>query len=98
MSPISHRRETLSRVAKSLPTWQVFQDALRNRALASPVPGRPPPVRNMPSMAPSAQGGKLGIGHSERVADSPIVELRQHLISRFAGSRRRPASRPESSY
>src|SRR5450631_3669103 len=84
ISPISHRRDVPSRVAKFLPTWQVFPDAFgKSRP-------RPPPAGNMPSTACFTQGGMLGIGPSERLADSPIVELHKRPINRFAGGCRRP--------
>jgi hypothetical protein len=89
ISPISHRREALSRPAEFLPTWQVFPDTS-----GIPVPGRPPPAGNMPSTAWITQGGMLGMGPSERLADSPIVEWRKRPINRFAGGCRRPVEPP----
>jgi hypothetical protein len=83
ISPISHRREALSRLAEFLPTRQVFPDTS-----GSPVPGRPPPAGNMPSTAWVTQGGMLGIGQSDRDADSPIVEWHRPPMNRFAGGGR----------
>jgi hypothetical protein len=90
ISPISHRREALSRPAEFLPTWQVFPDALVPRCLGKPRPRPAASGRNMPSTARITQGGMLGIGQSERVADSPIVEWHLRPINRFAGGCRWP--------
>src|ERR1700683_1958142 len=91
ISPIAHHRERCRVWPKFLRTWQVFPDALiprrlnsrllDSKTLGSPVSGLPPPAGNMPSLPWFRQGGKLGIGQSKHVADSPIVELHRCPIN-----------------
>src|SRR5580704_4785838 len=84
ISPISHCRETLSRLAEFLPTWQVFQDASRSR-----TSGVPPPAGRL---RPGICRQWHGLGKAERwawsranaLADSPIVEWRKRPIDRSA--------------
>jgi hypothetical protein len=58
ISPVSHRRDLISRVA-------IFQKPAGSPKTPWKIPSGPPPVANMPSTGRFAQGGKLDCGEAK---------------------------------